>query len=362
MATSTPSQRLSLLELPRELRDEIFSHLALPETVYTSGDKPNTTSVTNPQAQAKTFIDTRIYLPCGVRPNVLAVCRQLREECLQHHNRTLTSLPSTLPTAQDQETDLHAILSSNPDPFSNDRKEDEIEEEFERLGDHSLRFTLLVQKPQRGRFGYAVPAREELSPRFMKLLPLMDRAKKLRLVIWPGFDWWNGSRPRSFIKVNGRMKIDEEAPPQPDAVSVAIGKVLERLPAVEELEVDVVAHVSEFSKWDLPDLAWTNIQYWLDGPIVRGAGKKLNKVNRRLAGVWGAKLVEAFYEQQETRLDEGNTWHVKRHGEKETASQGFVIVLVGVANFSQPMMKFLADPAELEEMQETIDEEFDRID
>jgi hypothetical protein len=342
MATSTPSQRLFLMDLPRELRDEIIGYLALPEFVYTSGDKPTTTSVTNPQAQAKTFIDTRIYLPCGVRSNVLAVCRQLREECLQYHNRTLASLPSTSPVAQDQKFDPDNFsFSDDRDPFSANRKEDEIGEEFERLGDRSLRITLMVQKTLRNRFGYAMPTREELSPRFMKLLPLMDRAKKLRLVIWPGFDWWNGSRPRSFVKVNGRLKIDQEAPAQPDTVSVAIRKILECLPAVEELEVDVVAHVSEFSKWDLPDLAWTNIQYWLNGPIVSGAGKNLSKVNRKLAGVWGAELAEGFYEQQETRLDEGSTWHVKRHGVTHTVSRGLVIVLVHLANSRSRCRSFL---------------------
>jgi hypothetical protein len=320
MATPVGSPRLSLLGLPRELRDEIIGHLTLPALVYTSSDR---VSLPRFPADPKDFVDTRIYLPCRISPNALAVCRQLREECLQYHNRTLASLASSSPTVQ-----------CDPSSISSERegKEDDIEEEAERLGDRHVRITMVVQKASRGPFGYVVPAREELSPRFLNLLPLMQSTKKLRLVVWAGVDWWNGARPRAFVKVNGRMKIDESAPLQPDLVSVAIGKVLEHLPAVEELEVELLAHVGELSRWDLPELAWANIQYWLDGPIVRGAGQNLKNVKRRLAGVWNAELVEAIYEQQETRVDGDATWHVKRHGDMRTVSRVGSPVLMDPAN------------------------------
>ena len=57
-------------------------------------------------------------------------------------------------------------------------------EEAERgCDDGSLRITIEVQRHQRNRSGYSVPKREELSPRFMALLPLMNRTRKLKLVM-----------------------------------------------------------------------------------------------------------------------------------------------------------------------------------
>jgi hypothetical protein len=199
----------------------------------------------------------------------------------------------------------------------------EVDEEVERLGEHHFCISLEVQRQLRGIFGYAIPAREELSPRFLALLPLMERARKLRLVVWPGYDWWNGSRPKTFTKINGRTRIDENAPPKPDAVSVAIGKVLERLPAIEELQIDVLAHVGDLSRWDLPDYVWTSIQYWLDEPIAPQGGQTLKKVGRKIVGVWSSSAMETLYDQHETRASDGSTWHIKRHGDMRTVREHF---------------------------------------
>jgi hypothetical protein len=314
MATRTASQPVSLTNLPRELRDEILGYLALPDFVYTSSAKPNTADLHRSKVEAKAFVDTRIFLPCRTSPNVLGVCRQLREECLQWHNHMLAScspLASLLPRAKQPSSSILAARLGN-----------EIDEESERLSDCGVRVTLEAQRARRGPFGYSIPARDELSPRFLALLPLMEKSKKLKLVVWAGYDWWNGSRPRVTKTVNGRPKIDEIAQAaKPDAVSFAIGKVLERLPAVEELEVVIQAHTGEFSRWDLPDVVWQNIQYWLDGPIAREGGQSLKRVHRRLAAVWHAELVEAFYEQQETRVGDSGMWHVKRHGDMQTVSK-----------------------------------------
>jgi hypothetical protein len=320
MATSKNHPAASLMGLPRELRDEILAYLVLPGYVYTSSDKPNTANLHRSKVQANTFVDTRIYLPCRLSPNVLGVSRQLRDECLQCHNYIL-ALSSSSPVST-------AALDSEKQPQRSnsnilaERLGNELDEEAERLGDHGVRITLEAQRAQRGPFGYAIPVRDELSPRFLALLPLMKRARKLRLVIWAGYEWWNGSRPRAMKMVNGRPRIDPDAQPdKPDAVSFAVGKVLEQLPAVEELEIDIIAHVGEFSRWDLPVLAWENVQYWLDGPIAREGGQSLKKVNRKLAGVWDPKLTEAFYEQQETRVDASEKWHIKRHGDVRTVSK-----------------------------------------
>jgi len=312
-------QSTSLLTLPRELRDEILTYLILPEFVYTSSAKPNTTNLHRGKVDAKTYVDTRIYLPCRISPNVLGVCRQLRDECLHHHTYILnTHFTSPSPTTKESDRDAKptsTILAS--------RLGTEADDEAERLHDASLRITLEAQRAQRGKFGYSIPAREELSPRFLALLPLMSKAKKLRLVVWPGFDWWNGSRPRAMKLVNGRPRIDPEGvPDKPDAVSYAIGKVLECLSGVEEVEVDVVAHVGDLSRWDLPDAKWESVQYWLDGAVAREGGQRLKKVTRRLAGVWNTELVEAFYEQEELKV-QGGTWRVKRHGDMRTVSKSW---------------------------------------
>jgi hypothetical protein len=311
--TSAAPPSISLLSLPRELRDDIIGYLVLPHFVYTSSDKPNTANLHRSKVQANTFVDTRISLPCRISPNVLGVCQQLRDECLQYHHHMLASLPPASTHSQQAEAK----------PTSNLLAEllgQEVEEQAERLGDHHLRITLEAQRPQRSQFGYAVPVREDPSPRFLALLPLMQRVRKLRLVVWPGYEWWNGSRPRAYTKVNGRMRIDQDAPTKPDAVSFAIGKILLRLPAVEELQVDILAHVGDVSRWDLPDQLWTNIQYWLDGPITSEGGHALRKVERKLAAVWNTKLIETIYEQQERKIDEQGTWHVKRHGDAKTVS------------------------------------------
>jgi hypothetical protein len=305
------------MSLPRELRDQILEYLALPDFVYTSSAKPNTADLHRSKVEAKAFVDTRIFLPCRMSPNVLGVCRQLREECLQYHSHMLLSCSlcaTPLPRPKQPSSSILAARLGN-----------EIDDNTERLGDYGIRITLEALRARRGPFGYSIPTRDELSPRFLALLPLMERSKKLRLVVWAGYDWWNGSRPRATKIVNGRPKIDENAQAtKPDAVSFAIEKVLERLPAVEELEVVIQAHTDEFSRWDLPDVVWQNMQYWLDGPITREGGQPLKKVHRKLAVVWHAKLVEAFYEQQETRQGDSGTWHVKRHGDMRTVSEMLV--------------------------------------
>jgi hypothetical protein len=316
MATPTTSQHVSLLLLlPRELRDEIIGYLALPDCVYTSCGKPERTYAPGSRTkQGDTFVDTRIYLPYCIPPNVLGVCRQLREECLQYNYNPPSSLHASTTDPGSYDKPISYIMTRDLENV------DHVAEEAERLGDCHLRITIEADRMQRGSLGYSTPIREELSDRFLTLLPLMQRSRKLRIVVWAGVSWWNGARPRGLVKVNGRMKIDDTAPAKPDTVSSAISKILEQLPAVEELEVDVLAHVHELAKWDVPDLVWTNIQYWLDGPIVPNAEQTLRKVNRRLAGVWNSKLVEALYVQQETRVEGSDTWHIKRHGDMRLVS------------------------------------------
>jgi len=120
--------------------------------------------------------------------------------------------------------------------------------------------------------------------------------------------------------VNGRSRIDEsKVSDQPDAVSYAIGRVLDMLPVVEEVEVDIFAHVGAISRWDLATPPWEGIQYWLDGPVAREGTVGLKSVKRRLKTVWDEKKTEAFYVQSEMRTG-GGRWHVKRRGDVRTVS------------------------------------------
>jgi hypothetical protein len=326
MATSSPNQTTSLMTLPRELRDEIVGYLILPEFVYTSSDKPNTEHLHFTRREAKTFVDTRIYLASRISPNVLGVCQQLRQECLQHHAHILDSSANSTAMNDTQNPD-----QKPPSSVLAERLGTEKDEEAERLGNHGVRITLEAGRAQRGNFGYFQPIREELSPRFLALLPLIEKAKRLRLVVWPGYDWWNGQRPRAMTRVNGRLRHvgssnGDSQSVHPDVVSFAIGKVLERLPAVEELSLDVLVHVSEVAQWDLPDQKWDNIQYWLDGPVARTCRPTVRKVVRRLTTVWTPKLTEAFYTQEEIRSDGEKKWHVSRKGNMRTVSNPYAMI------------------------------------
>lgn len=300
----------TLLTLPRELRDEILTHLISPSYVYTSSSKPNTENLHRGKLDAPTYVDTRISLPCRPASNILGVCRQLREEGLQHyahHLNTLSALPALSKLKEEERNDAKSqsyVLA--------ERLGTEIDEEAERINDQCLRITLEIQRNIRGKHGYYLPERKEVSPRFLALLPMVQSVKKLRLVVWPGFDWWNGMRPRT----------------EPDSIAFAIQKVLEHLRPVQDLEIDILCHVGDMSRWDLPDQKWEHVQYWLDLPIPRinMQTTSLKKVTRRMQGVWNSTLAETFYLQEEQRLDEFDEegqrkWRVKRHGDMRTVSE-----------------------------------------
>jgi hypothetical protein len=349
----------TLMNLPRELRDEIMAYLT-SDIVYTSTERPDTANLYRTSEHAKTYVDTRIYLPCAISSGILGVCRQLRDECLDHHTHLLNLLPVSSALAPSQDTAVRSrshVLAA--------RRGNEDDEEAERIGDCGMRITIEAQRAVRGQQGYYIPRREELSPRFLALLPFMQRAKKLRLVVWPGYDWWNGSKPRAVRRLNGRLRLIEEdtdtQPVKPDAVSFAIGKILERLPAVEELTVDLLMNAGDVVRWDLPDRVWDNMQYWLDGAVAHEGTSALRKVVRRLAAVWEPTKIEVFYTQQETRIDDGKAWHVQRKGDMRTVSlQCFVQSQLELTR--QPAMVTKAEPGELDALGEPVDEEFDRND
>ncbi|KZM20338.1 uncharacterized protein EKO05_0007040 [Ascochyta rabiei] len=325
-----------LLSLPRELREEILHYLTLPGMVYTSNAETYS-QLPASRKPGRAYIDSRIYMPCHPPANLLATCRQLRQECLEHRFHLLNSPRAVEVEETSTEMDSNTAIFKKPGT--------DLDEAAERAGDDGVtpRLTLEVQRAQRNPFGFSIPVREEFSPRLLALLPLMRTVRKLRLVVWPGFDWWNGPpqvspleqwrQRRALLKrvahQVGHTASPSEAEPantndpaaiKLDAVSVAVGKILDQLPAVEELDLGIFIVTGDLFRWDLPDVKWEKIQPWLDGPITRSGGLRLCKVSRTLTSVWqkpeGNKVSQQpFYVQKETRSDIlNNKWHIERHG------------------------------------------------
>ncbi|KAJ4987134.1 hypothetical protein SVAN01_07422 [Stagonosporopsis vannaccii] len=362
----------TLLSIPRELREEIIHHLTLPATIYTSSAQADTYSLyqSGSRKLEETYVDTRIFLPSRPPTNLLSTCKQLRQECLEHHAHRLNSSAA----AKIKDSEVEAANSTKVA----ERSGTEFDESAERTADDgvTLRVTLEVERGQRGPFGgYYVPIREELSPRLLALLPLIHTARKLKIVVWPGFDWWNGppqasplgqwrQRKALLKRINAYQvghteqpvhteaaKMNESVQPKLDGVSVAVRKLLDRLPSVEELDLSVFIATGDLFRWDLPDVKWEKIQPWLDSPITRSRDMQLQKVSRSLTSVWQRPETEIashqpFYVQKEERSEvSSNTWRVKR-----------------LAGWRAPMFEHLAHLAALELPEISVNETFERID
>lgn len=351
------------LAMPRELRDEILHYLTLPGTVYTSSAKADTFSLhqVGSRKTEETYVDTRIYLPSRPPDNLLATCKQLRQECLEQHTHLLNSSIAVEREESNTEvansTKLAETLGTEFDEAAERAVDDDV----------TLRLTLEVQRGQRGPFGgFAMPTRRDLSPRFQALLPFMRTLRRLKLIIWPGFDWWNGPpqvsplvqwrQRKALLKRINAFQVghteqpseaetagsDVVAEPKLDAVVVAVGKVLDQLPAIEELDLSIFIATGDLFRWDLPDVKWENIQPWLDGPITKSGGLQLRKVSRTLTSVWQMPEVisashQPFYVQKETCSDNStNRWHVERQGGLRAVSDArwlLVCVLTEVAAY-----------------------------
>ncbi|OAL56261.1 hypothetical protein IQ07DRAFT_637729 [Pyrenochaeta sp. DS3sAY3a] len=287
-----------ILLIPRELREEILGYLTLAPYVFTSTTSASTRNLHRSRKVQDTYVDTRIYLPCRLPMNILATCRQLRQEALEHQAHRLNS---RLPQPQQ--------ASEEEKPRSNELAErlgDETMEGAERAyDDGTLRFTIEVQRKQLGFAGYFMPTRSELSPRFRALLPLMEKARKVKIIILAGFDWWSGSLPRSPDST------------QLNPASIAIGKILDCLPTIEELRVDVLMEASDMARWDLPYQKWDKVLPWLNGPVSANlpSTNTLNKVSRGLGFIWRQARGEFFLRQTETRLPAESTWDIVRKGD-----------------------------------------------
>lgn len=332
-----------LLNLPRELREDILHHLILPTTIYMSSAEADAHSLNQHDSKKydKTYVDTRIYLPSRPPANILSTCRQLRLESLHYHAHMLNSSAMLAIDHQGPRQATKSRVAERSDSVFDEAAESTVDDGM------TLRLTLEVQRGCRGSFGgYFIPDRVHLSPRFLALLPLMKPTRRLKMVIWPGFDWWNGPKKDSpleqwrqrkallkranfdqvvhseQLRNTESTKEGESTDPNPklDAVSVAVRKILGQLPAIEELELSIFIATGDLFRWDLPDVKWEKVQPWLDMPVAEHKYQQLQKVTRKLTSVWQKPEVEvasqqAFYVQTETRIHVcGSTWRVERQG------------------------------------------------
>lgn len=313
-----------MFRIPLELREEILSHVLLPQLVHTSSPTSDTYSTHRLRRPEPTYVDTRIYLPSRMPSNLFLVCKQLREECLTYHARRLNS--NRLTNIPDSNPIHH---TTNYQPGEGD---DTISDEsLERLHDDDCaRVTLEVLRQHRGLWGYYVPERQEPSPHFMALIPLLSRLKHIKFIVWAGHDWWSGDSTRPIVKIKrlqrarlSRVSADQDdkviqptlwendgttkaLAPRPNPLSVAIDALLRYLPLVEEVKIDLLIHHVDWWSWDLPDPWWEGIREWLDGPISPIAKDRAWKVERRLTIVLHGDLRNSgtvLYQRESVQRD-----------------------------------------------------------
>lgn len=318
----TTALKPTLLTLPRELRNEIYTHLFLPSHTYSTSPRPSSYAIKRLTPTQPTYIEDEIFLPTRPPLNLLYTCAQTRHEVLeqtalafnnpparyQRHGTTTPPPPSS--SAAPATTTSDASTSTNVNDAT-----------------APVTITLQHQIPVRGPFGPYTPTRTALSPRFHTLLPLLTLSKRLRFTIWAGWAWWDGPPltrtsplPSSGARrVARRVSCNEtdcvEVTPRTvrsrerDTLGVVLGKVLGCLSGVEEVEVEVRMLVWDYWNWDLPVRRWERVEGWLGGSVVGdgdgdgdGGQRRWRRVERRLvvceAAEEGGKQVVFFRKEE----------------------------------------------------------------
>ena len=309
--TITTTLKPTLLTLPRELRNKIYTHLFLPSHTYSTSPRPSSYAIKRLTPTQPTYIEDEIFLPTRPPLNLLHTCAQTRHEVLEQ-----TALAFNNPPARHQPRGITTppppSSSSSPNPSSAVPATTTSDTSTStNVNDATAPVTLTLQHqiPVRGPFGPYTPTRTALSPRFHALLPLLTLPKRLRFTIWAGWAWWDGppltrtSPPPSSgaRRVARRVSCDEtdcvEVTPRTvrnrerDTLGVVLGKVLGCLSGVEEVEVEVRMLVWDYWNWDLPVRRWERVGGWLGGSVVGegdgdgdgdGGQRRWRRVERRL--------------------------------------------------------------------------------
>lgn len=328
------------LSIPRELRDEIFSYLVLPEHVYTSTSQPNAQSLHRSSKKIETYIDTRIYVPARAPSNILSVCRQLREDFLDHISRlanalTLPSIPNTKPV-EENESNVLAARANQSDEDIAERSRD----------NDTVRITMEIERPMRGDFGYFTPVRDTISPRLASMAFLLHRLQRVKFVVWGGIAWWDGppkvsrkstgqrgtfsrvhsdqtDEQRATQSVESFISVSTEYEVKPDPLTVSMDKLLKLMPNVQEVDIDVLIHSREYLNWNLPEVVHEGIAGWL-GSSISLEGRKFMRVDRRLIVSMVMDRVATFYRRLEERKHDAGV-----HGNTVHISEGESVVSVG---------------------------------
>ncbi|KAF2496798.1 hypothetical protein BU16DRAFT_341923 [Lophium mytilinum] len=285
----------NLLSIPRELRDEIYHLLLLPPQMIPSTAPKNRHSSHHFAKPPPNYIDKTIFLPAQFPIYLLHVCQQIRAECTQ----TLIDIANSSPKQSRLRKQCEGLVEPDPSSASSMYEAKKLLET-----DMWPQITMDVLQHVHASFGgMHVPERTSLSPTFLSLLPIMQHVRQLQFAIWPGWAWWNGPpkkradpvpslRSLRFHRVSGspdqtyettRPALVETS--QPDQLATALEKVLARLPCVDDVSIDVLMHMYNYSNFDLPDKKWERVQGWLDKPVEKGTGRRWKRVRRQMVAV-----------------------------------------------------------------------------
>ncbi|KAF2735671.1 hypothetical protein EJ04DRAFT_190916 [Polyplosphaeria fusca] len=299
MAADEVSSQSLFFTIPRELRDEIYSYLTLPQSVLTSTPQTSSQSVHRSNKISDAYLDSRIYLPSRPPVNALGTCRQLREEILDFVSRSINlpgaAIPSPFALIEEWKKN-HSALSATVDL---EDAADQVAEIFQ--DDGCARFTLEIQRVLRTSFGSFTPDRVEPSPRFLALNPFLSRLKRVRFTVWGSWDWFKGqSAPHITRGLWEKSRFRRSLPSQTDEVhankpqasnpqqlepnplSVAMAGLMAHLPLVEEIHINILMHAADYWNWDLPENRQEGIRPWLEGPAFPLLGPSVKKVYRKL--------------------------------------------------------------------------------
>ncbi|KAF1952206.1 hypothetical protein CC80DRAFT_552634 [Byssothecium circinans] len=131
------------------------------------------------------------------------------------------------------------------------------------------------------------------------MLPLLSRLKRIKFIIWAGEvetaqfkrtfpdqddlvlapSQWKQVVPTSSSSTDNLSR---------DSLSRTLATLLEHLPLVSEVHIDILIDATSYLNWDLLDPKWVTVQKWLGGPIACNSEEKsvdITSIQRRHASV-----------------------------------------------------------------------------
>lgn len=219
---SIPRASLHILDLPIEIRNEIYSCFLNTEETQLSWVNPIRRDCLPRSRREWNFpVDEKCqfpYLPSLKGPS--RVCRQMRYEFFEYA----------------------AAKNSHPDKPT------------------VLFLDVLV--PMMTAIGAFCPKKTGPSNTMLTFRPLFERLKRIRFSINAGSDWWDGTRPA--------------------AVNDSLNELLPYLKSIEEMEVISFIHLWGFWAWSLEEDRTKLVRPFLDKPLHRHNGEVVKKAIKKL--------------------------------------------------------------------------------